>query len=249
MYLAQTFGTSNSPNLLSNSIVSPSEQTLLGRSPRLLNRESPDQEVTFDYPESVRAVVGGLPHGRIVTLDVDLKDSNFRIMSADVTFSWMEQFQCELLYSASRLNKSESSLSGLVSCLYRYAHTQEVGGSRVWPSALLPFALSQSISAYLGEHSGFNFLITLKKLTSTDSEIDIFGHSSMFLGSGKKIDPSSMSLICKLLFKPVSSIKFDLEQKHNPAGRRSGSCETIESTNSFLSDPVVDWNELLYGYN
>ena len=41
----------------------------------------------------------------------------------------------------------------------------------------------------------------------------------------------------------------DLEQMHNSLGRRSASCESIRSMDSFLSDPIVDWKDLLYGYN
>ena len=53
----------------------------------------------------------------------------------------------------------------------------------------------------------------------------------------------------QLVVKFSASMTRDLEQKHDPPVRRSKSCESIRSTGSFLSDSVVDWEELLYGYN
>ena len=40
----------------------------------------------------------------------------------------------------------------------------------------------------------------------------------------------------------------DQKRMHTPV-RRSKSCESVRSLDSFLSDPVVDWKELLHGYN
>ena len=242
-----------SPKLLSNSIVSPSEQILLVPSPRSLSPGFPIHKVPLDYSESVRAVVDGSPHGRIVTWDVYFMQSYIPIICAGLTFPRLERFKSDLLYSASRLNESESSLSALVSCLDKYAHTQEVGGSRVWRSALLKFVLSQPISADFGKYSELSCLNRLEKLTFTHSGIDIFGHFKIVPGwepgSLGGIHLSVLAIKCKQLLEVSRSVTLDLEQKHNRRLRRSESCETIESTNSFRTDSVVDWGELLYGYN
>ena len=58
---------------------------------------------------------------------------------------------------------------------------------------------------------------------------------------------SITGLGCDLMTKFSGSIDLESEHKHNPKGRRRESFDSVMSLDSFLSDPVVDWKELLYG--
>ena len=73
--------------------------------------------------------------------------------------------------------------------------------------------------------------------------------SSDVRGSPSEFELSIKGLGCEIVVIFSSTISLALEQKHNPDGRRRESFDSVMSLDSFLSDPVVDWNGLLYGYN
>ena len=85
------------------------------------------------------------------------------------------------------------------------------------------------------------FLISLRISCSTTSS-DVRGGTNRF-------EISFTALVCQTMVNFPDLTTKDLGQTDNPRVRRSESCESIRSFDSFLSDPVVDWKYLLYGYN
>ena len=170
-----------------------------------------------------------------MTLAVDL------VMSENVIIEMIRKSGSDLLNTVSNLNELEHSLLTQASCLPIYAHKPEVVGSRIGRSAFVDILLS------LKPNDSFT-------VTSIHLETRISTRKPSTLpisepGSARKIHHSGEVSLYRTRVKVSWSITSDLEQNHNLGGRRSGSCETIGSANSFRTDSVVDWGELLYGYN
>ena len=307
-----------SPNLLSNSIVSPSEQTFVVPSPRPLSPGSPNYEVRLDYSESVKRVSDALRYGRDVALDrfldilemlnIASSDTAVWVMSGIVAFrrsmEQPESVSLGLNDSASslrrRMEQSESvslglsdsasslqmlmkqsesmtsvllgridsalslrrmmeqyeSMTSVLLGLIVSAHLileivrslnentkHKVVGSRIWRRALNIHDSFMRISEF----------VNVKRATFTDSWLDITQHQWRTVPKFELDNVENtiflIKLMCELRVEFISPSTFDLKQEHHSPRRRSASCETIESTNSFRTDPVVDWGELLYGYN
>ena len=125
--------------------------------------------------------------------------------------------------------------------------------SEIQQSALLLYFL---LSLY--DIGSMSDLLARLKHASTGSRNRWFSDSlrarDIFDSSDVRGSPSEFELNIKgigydivVTFSSLTSL--GLEQKHNPDGRRRGSFDSVMSLDSFLSDPVVDWNGLLYGYN
>ena len=207
-------------------------------SPRLFSPEPLDHDELFEWFRLARAVLSPSQHRRFVTLAVDFENLIYEDIFKNVTFQCMGDFESGTLNFSLGLNGSNiSSFFTLLSRLAEYTHMQQVVGSRTWRSALLHFLLS--LEPYGSFSKAF---VSLRRPTPTHSETRIF-----------RLKPSAPPIYeavnARKCVDLVYSITFHLEQKHKPGGRRSESFESIRSLDSFLSDPVVDWKELLYGYN
>ena len=68
-------------------------------------------------------------------------------------------------------------------------------------------------------------------------------------GSASGFELSVTGLGVNLVAKFSGLIDLKSEQKHDSDRRRRESFESIRSLDSFQSDTIIDWKELLYGYN
>ena len=161
----------------------------------------------------------------------------------------MERFESDLLHYPIL----HSFLTRRVRCLNECARKQRTF-SRARRFALYSFVLFE-MAFRIGHLSGS---VSRLKPGSADSASEKFLRSlrinHITTSSDVRGGANGFGISVTALGSPIVIIlpgltTKDLEQKHNSPVRRSKSCESIRSIDSFLSDPVVDWKELLYGYN
>ena len=188
--------------------------------------------------------MGPALYGCTVTLDAESG------MTQEVPFRTMEDLEIYSFNFLLRVVEIESWLSTLVACFLKDTLEEEIE--------------EEKVGSKIRRSSFLHFLLLLK-------DSDIFAvyriFPTWFACSERAFEPCEtyrwnilctnvVLRICQLGYhgvyyasKSSCSITSDSERKHNPGCRRSGSCETVESMNSFQTDSVVDWKDLLYGYN
>ena len=221
-----------SPNLSRSSIVPPSERILFVPSHLLLFHEAPDHEVDRIYCTLITppAASPALGCGVFLTVDDIIKAA---------TFYKMERFESNLSHCPTLHSFLTRFLSGSI----ERAHERTT--------------LSWLLRAAFFVLGLFHKIFELKS-ASTESATEKFpcslriNHittSSDVRGGANRFEISVTALGHQIVVSfPDLTMEY-LEQMHNPRVRRSESCESIRSFDSFLSDPVVDWKDLLYGYN
>ena len=248
-----------SPNLLGTSIVSPSEQAFQApscssSSSSSSSHVSPESSNLLDltFPEFTTALKERLASWESVKLDIFSRDFNDVDDFTSVTIcAPMKHFEKEL----SKLVSLDvySSLPKLGSCFIESAG-QRTMFSKIQRFALVDFVLFRKLYDY----GVFRGSTSQLKPASTDSAFKNFPDSlqishattsSDVRGGPSGFELSVTALECEIVVKFSSLTSLDLEQKHNPDNCRRESFESTRSLSSFLSDSVVDWKELLYGYN
>ena len=239
-----------SPNLLRSSIVSPSEQTLLVSSLLGLFPQGPGYEMEWRFFAFIEPPVDSVA-SRLVSLELTIHLQDPETVDDIIKMApcqRMEHFGSNLLGYRTK----HSSLSRHVSCFIECAGERTYCVTR--QSAL--YVLVSLQMAFL-IRSLSHFLTRLKP-APTDSGLRkyLFRLSTSVINAPSDVGDVFSGLEVsftererQLVVKFSASMTRDLEQKHDPPVRRSKSCESIRSTGSFLSDSVVDWEELLYGYN
>ena len=240
-----------SPNHLRPSIVSPSEQAFLG--PDAASPNLPHNSIALT---SVK-VFFGPTLGHFCSADIFSeisRESRYweRGVIRDTGLRWCYPYEFskeDLLRFASLSRNASPPRPG-------HCFTESTSDltlfSSMRRSALLYFLLSLYDIGLMSD------LLARLKTAS-------IGSGTRWYSDGRRIyditdssdlrgSPSKFELYIKgigydivVTFSSLTSL--GLEQKHNPDGRRRESFDSVMSLDSFLSDPVVDWNGLLYGYN
>ena len=230
-----------SPNLSRSSIVPPSERIIFVPSPPLLFPEAPDHEVDRIFFTS------------ITLLEVSASGSWVPLTLNDVikavTCQRMERFESDFSHYPVLHSILTRLLSGFIERIRERMTFSRLRRSDIEdPLKKKPGQENGNLSDYIIQlkpaPTGFRTKKFLRRLrinfviTSSDARGGVNGFEISFTASGHQIVIEFSGLIIE-----------DLEQMHNSRVRRSESCESIRSLDSFLTDPVVDWKELLYGYN
>ena len=248
-----------SPNLLRISIVSPSEQAFQAPSCSSSSSSSsslvsPESSNILDltFPELTTALKERLASWESAKLDIFSRDSNIVDDFISVAIcAPMEPLEEVVSILVSLV--VFPSLPKLGSCFIEYAG-KRIMFSKIQRSALFYFVLFRKRYDY----GVFRGATSRLKPASTDSAFKNFPDSlqishtttsSDVRGGPSGFELSVTALGCEIVVKFSSLTSLDLEQKHNPDGCRRESFESTRSVSSFLSDSVVDWKELLYGYN
>lgn len=186
-------------------------------------------------------------------LFIHLKESETVDALEDAFCQMTQRFAIYSLNCSSEFNKLESSLSRLVSCFTKDAD-MPVMFSRIYRLAIK----SVPYLDFFDSANEPSFSVQLKPPT-IDLMIDIL--RSIEYIADIRVSAGVYDLLVEHLCQMVDEFSHStvlyleqklflyMEQKHSPHRRRSESCESIRSMVSFRSDPVVDWEELLYGYN
>ncbi|KAK0507374.1 hypothetical protein JMJ35_010412 [Cladonia borealis] len=235
-----------SPHLLHSSIVSTSKKPLLAPNHCLFSPKSPEDEVDLTFFEFTMPLVDRVTWKSMKlyfcprysnSVDDIIRVAMCRAMGpSERDFS---QFRSLVL---------NPSLPRLGSCFIEHAN------KRVKFSKIRRFALFYRVLfKKLYEIVFISGCVTRLKPPSTASGINL-GISFLIIssdvhGSTGAFELSVTALGGKIVVKVSNLTILDSKRKHKPGGRRSESFDSIRSFDSFLSDPVVDWKELLYGYN
>lgn len=251
-----------SPCLLPSSIASTSEKTLSAPSLSLVSPENPSHEGNLTFSQFTMVLVDQMASWKSVKIDILSKNSRRSKIFTKSKYFRGEQCMDDIIrvakcqpYGPSEGEfssfRSLSSLPRLGSCFMEYAGERVMFSGR---SALFYFVLLRFLYD-IGFVSGS---VTRLQPASTDSGTQNLSDSLRIsnittargvCSSASGFELSVTGLGRDTVVKFSIMISLDLEQKHNPDGRRRDSFESIRSLDSFLSDPVVDWKELLHGYN
>ena len=220
-----------SPNLLRSSIVSPSEHTLRVPGSRF---SFPEAQLAFSELITLLEGMGSLDGG---SLKLDIHSRN-----AEIVYDTIEAMTCQTM-ERSETNISHyrilnSSLTRLLSgCIERAPEGMTCSG--IWRPALIDFVTRLKPGSADSATENFPRSLRIDRITAS---CNVRGCAYRFEISFTAFGRQTVTTLLYLTTK-------DLGQIHNSRVRRSESCESTRSIDSFLSDPVVDWKELLYGYN
>ena len=228
-------------NLLHSRMVKPSKQILAVPRSLLLSPEGPDLKVNWIFFTS------------ITPLEVSASGSWVPLTLNDiikaVTCQKMERFESDLSHYPVLHSILTRLLSGFIERIRERMTFSRLRRSDIEdPLKKKPGQENGNLSDYIIQlkpaPTGFRTKKFLRRLrinfviTSSDARGGVNGFEISFTVSGHQIVVNFSGLTIE-----------DLEQMHNSRIRRSESCEIIRSLDSFLTDPVVDWKEWLYGYN
>ena len=246
-----------SPDLLPTFIVSPSQDLAPNAaSPDLPQfRESPNDEVDLTYFKFMKILVDRLASWDSVKLEIiptNPRESRYSIgvqtmgdvNRVGVCYPTGPPSDEDSLYLM--LLGLNPSLPRLGSCFVRYVGKRMMSSRIMWQSTLVYFVL---FTGFMSDR------LARLKTASTQLGLQKFSDSlrirtsSDVRGSPSEFELSVTGLGYNIVVTFSSLTSLGLEQKHSPDGRRRESFDSVMSLDSFLSDPVVNWNELLYGYN
>ena len=242
-----------SPNLLHSSIVSPSEQSLLLSSPLLLFfPEAPEFNVDRIFSEFIKPLVDSVASRNWESLKLTIHIRNPETVDDIIKAATCQRTEhFERILSGSRI--MHCSLRRHVGCFIGCAGKRRTC-VRIRRSNIFILVLLKKVFD-IGSLCDF---LTRLKPAPTDSGLRKYlirlPISEITAPSDVRGFLSGLEVLVKererqLVVRFSALTTRDLELKHNPPVRRSKSCESIGSIDSFLSDPVVDWKELLYGFN
>ena len=251
-----------SSDLAHDPIALTSVKIFLAPTPSLFSPEPPKDKVDLTFCVSTTALVDRLASWKSVKLAIFSRNSrNSRYWNGsvqgmndiirDTECYPYEPTEADLSDFMSQVLKQ--SLPRLGGCFVEYVAKREMSSRIIRRSDLMYFVLEK-----LSDIGFITDLVAHLKPASTDSGIRNFSDSlrishittsSDVRGSPSEFELSIKVLGCEIVVIFSSTICLALEQKHRPDGRRRESFDSVRSLGSFLSDPVVDWKELLYGYN
>ena len=210
-------------------------------SAQLLFSEAPNHGVHWTFSEILTSLVECVAFVDWESLELEIRSQKSEIMYDIDTLASRTLEDLEIGMSYRRLDSSFlRRVSSLVACV-----AQQLPFFRMRQPALFSLLRIQEALARLTlasiDLAIRNFLISLRisDITTTN---DVGGGANAF-------EISVAALGRQIVVNFSGPTTKDLEQMHNSPLRRSESCESVRSIDSFLSDPVVDWKDLLYGYN
>ena len=257
-----------SPNLPHSSIALTSVKVFFGPTLRRFSPEPSKDEVDLTFSVSTTALlsttalVDRLASWKSVKLDIfsrNSRNSRYWNRSVQGMNDIIRDIEC-YSYELTGADLSDfmslvlkNSLPRLGGCFVEYVVKRVMSSRIIRRSILMHFVLKK-----LSDIGFISDLVAQLKTASTELGIQNFSDSLRICdittpgngrGSASGFELSVTGLGCDLVIKFSSLISLELEQKHNPDGRRRESFDSVRSLDSFLSDPVVNWKELLYGYN